>query len=184
MCICLFIECSPGFYEKNCSSPCRYPNYRLSCQNNCQCSSAFCSNVLGCHSNNINALNMVRKPIKQGKYERYLSCQIIHNDYICNKFKSNTLNFWYKEICGFSMFVLNIFLVYIFETILLFFNFNIHRMSYWFLWTQLFKTMSVSKLWFRMSKNVQMQWIGLQQYNRMHRSNGYNCSYRVLRNRL
>lgn len=58
-------EYSPGFYEKNCSSPCRYPYYGLSCQNNCQCSSEFCSNVLGCHSDNIKALNIVRKFIAQ-----------------------------------------------------------------------------------------------------------------------
>lgn len=60
---------------------------------------------MGCHSDNIKALNIVRKFITQGKFERFLSFQIIRNNYFCNRNKINILNFWYEDILGLSMFV-------------------------------------------------------------------------------
>lgn len=37
--------------------------------------------VLRWHSDNINAFKLVRKPVKQSKYERYLSIQVILNNF-------------------------------------------------------------------------------------------------------
>ncbi|XP_065927976.1 uncharacterized protein [Magallana gigas] len=41
-------DCLPGYYKTNCSDPCRYPNYGLRCQKECNCPEKSCHHVFGC----------------------------------------------------------------------------------------------------------------------------------------
>ncbi|XP_052719898.1 uncharacterized protein LOC128191721 [Crassostrea angulata] len=44
-------ECPPGYFGKNCSSLCEYPNYGQHCQNTCDCNVTDCNHVDGCYVN-------------------------------------------------------------------------------------------------------------------------------------
>ncbi|XP_052710980.1 uncharacterized protein LOC128185425 [Crassostrea angulata] len=48
------IDCETGFYGRNCSSPCRYPNYGKACQLDCShYNLEECNSTLGCLSSDV-----------------------------------------------------------------------------------------------------------------------------------
>ena len=44
----LCLECAEGYYDLNCYTPCRYPNYGKNCQHFCNCSISKCNHIKGC----------------------------------------------------------------------------------------------------------------------------------------
>lgn len=47
--------CSVGYFGPNCSLSCRYPNYGLGCQLNCNCETEHCNHITGCQTSSIAA---------------------------------------------------------------------------------------------------------------------------------
>lgn len=45
--------CLSGYYGPNCTFPCRFPNYGLECQSECDCDEQQCNHISGCRSSNI-----------------------------------------------------------------------------------------------------------------------------------
>lgn len=42
------LACLSGYFGRNCSSQCQYPNYGQQCQNMCDCNVTECNHVTGC----------------------------------------------------------------------------------------------------------------------------------------
>lgn len=49
------LECRPGYFGMNCSSPCEYPYYGQSCQSTCDCKIKDCNHIDGCPGNHSHA---------------------------------------------------------------------------------------------------------------------------------
>ncbi|XP_056014156.1 protein draper-like isoform X2 [Ostrea edulis] len=49
-------DCEAGYYGRNCSLPCRYPNYGKKCQSECNCTKTLCSYITGCQPSTDNVL--------------------------------------------------------------------------------------------------------------------------------
>lgn len=48
------LECVTGFHGPKCEKPCRYPNYGLLCQKECNCTTEqYCNHITGCQGMNI-----------------------------------------------------------------------------------------------------------------------------------
>ncbi|XP_056014172.1 multiple epidermal growth factor-like domains protein 10 isoform X6 [Ostrea edulis] len=48
--------CEAGYYGRDCSVPCRYPNYGKKCQSECNCTKTLCSHITGCQPRTDNVL--------------------------------------------------------------------------------------------------------------------------------
>lgn len=68
----IFLDCLPGYYKTNCSDPCRYPNYGLRCQKECNCPEKSCHHVFGCPDHKLDGKISLRKKTRKRNIYKYL----------------------------------------------------------------------------------------------------------------
>lgn len=59
--------CPPGYFLKNCSTKCRFPNYGEQCQSVCQCPIVSCHFATGCHQHVLTYTDSTKGEIAQQK---------------------------------------------------------------------------------------------------------------------
>lgn len=62
----IFLDCLLGYYKINCLDFCRYFNYGLRCQKECNCLEKLCYYVFGCLDYKLDGKISLRKKIERG----------------------------------------------------------------------------------------------------------------------
>ncbi|XP_078309703.1 uncharacterized protein LOC144618057 [Crassostrea virginica] len=70
-------ECPAGFFGKNCSSLCSYPNYGILCKEECGCSNSSCHHAYGCKTTTVSSTAMRAKKEETVKKKNYLKIIIV-----------------------------------------------------------------------------------------------------------